>query len=192
MEPLKQVHSKTVVIDSSNIDTDQIIPARFLTTTTKEGLGRQLFADWRYRADGAENPEFVLNQASAKGCQILVAGRNFGCGSSREHAPWALLDYGIRAVISTEIADIFRSNSLKTGLLPITVDESTAEWLLHHPGAEVDIDLANMRLTLPTGVSVTFPIEAFARHCLLNGIDELGYLRSKLSDIERYERAREY
>jgi 3-isopropylmalate/(R)-2-methylmalate dehydratase small subunit len=192
MEPLKQVHSKTVVIDSSNIDTDQIIPARFLTTTTKEGLGRQLFADWRYRADGAENPEFVLNQASAKGCQILVAGRNFGCGSSREHAPWALLDYGIRAVISTEIADIFRSNSLKNGLLPITVDESTAEWLLHHPGAEVDIDLANMRLTLPTGVSVTFPIEAFARHCLLNGIDELGYLRSKLSDIERYERAREY
>ena len=192
MEPLKQVHSKTVVIDSSNIDTDQIIPARFLTTTTKEGLGRQLFADWRYRADGADIPEFVLNQASAKGCQILVAGRNFGCGSSREHAPWALLDYGIRAVISTEIADIFRSNSLKNGLLPITVDESTAEWLLHHPGAEVDIDLANMRLTLPTGVSVTFPIEAFARHCLLNGIDELGYLRSKLSDIERYERAREY
>ena len=123
---------------------------------------------------------------------MLVAGRNFGCGSSREHAPWALLDYGIRAVISTEIADIFRSNSLKNGLLPITVDEITARWLLSHPGADVAIDLSQARLTLPTGVSVTFPIEAFARHCLLNGIDELGYLRSKLSDIERYENAREF
>jgi 3-isopropylmalate/(R)-2-methylmalate dehydratase small subunit len=192
MEPLKQVHSQTVVIDSTNIDTDQIIPARFLTTTTKEGLGLQLFADWRYRADGAEDPKFVLNQPQAKGCQVLVAGRNFGCGSSREHAPWALLDYGIRAVISTEIADIFRSNSLKNGLLPITVDETTAQWLLTHPGAAVDIDLADARLTLPTGVSVTFPIEAFARHCLLNGIDELGYLRGKLPHIERYESAREH
>ena len=191
MEPLKHVHSKTVVIDSTNIDTDQIIPARFLTTTTKEGLGVQLFADWRYRADGTENPEFVLNRPQAQGCQILVTGRNFGCGSSREHAPWALLDYGIRAVISTEIADIFRSNSLKNGLLPITVDETTARWLLEHPGADVQIDLDRARLTLPTGVSTSFPIEAFARHCLLNGIDELGYLRSNLSAIERYEGAQE-
>jgi len=192
MEPLERVHSKTVVIASSNIDTDQIIPARFLTTTTKEGLGKQLFADWRYLADGSLNPEFVLNRADAQGCRILVAGRNFGCGSSREHAPWALLDYGIRAVISTEIADIFKSNALKNGLLPITVDDATAQWLLDHPGAEVDIDLSTARLTLPTGVATTFPIDAFARHCLMNGTDELGYLRSKLDLIERYEAARSW
>ncbi|MDB6082854.1 MAG: isopropylmalate isomerase [Gammaproteobacteria bacterium] len=190
MEPLKRVHSKTVVIGSTNVDTDQIIPARFLTTTTKEGLGKQLFADWRYLADGTANPAFILNQPEARGAQVLVAGRNFGCGSSREHAPWALLDYGIRAVISTEIADIFKSNALKNGLLPITVDEPTAQWLIDHPGAEVDIDLELARLTLPSGVAAAFPIEAFARHCLLNGIDELGYLRSKLGDIERYESAR--
>jgi 3-isopropylmalate/(R)-2-methylmalate dehydratase small subunit len=190
MQPLRRVVSKTVVIPSTNIDTDQIIPARFLTTITKEGLGQQLFADWRYLPDGSQNPDFVLNRPAALGAQVLVAGRNFGCGSSREHAPWALLDYGIRAVISTEIADIFRNNSLKNGLLPITVDDTTCQWLLDHPGALVDIDLAAARLTLPTGVAVSFPIEAFARHCLLNGIDELGYLRSKLSDIERYEAAR--
>jgi 3-isopropylmalate/(R)-2-methylmalate dehydratase small subunit len=191
MEPLSRIHSRTVVIDSTNVDTDQIIPARFLTTTTKEGLGRQLFADWRYLADGRPNPDFVLNTPAAAGCQILVAGRNFGCGSSREHAPWALLDFGLRAVISTEIADIFRSNSLKNGLLPIIVDESTARWLLEHPGAEIDIDLARCVLSLPTGATVPFPIEAFARHCLLNGIDELGFLRSKLPEIERYEAARD-
>jgi 3-isopropylmalate/(R)-2-methylmalate dehydratase small subunit len=192
MDPVARIHSKTVVIDSSNIDTDQIIPARFLTTTTKEGLGRQLFADWRYLGDGTPNPAFVLNQSQAAGCQVLVAGRNFGCGSSREHAPWALLDFGLRAVISTEIADIFRSNSLKNGFLPIVVDEATSRWLLDHPGAEIDIDLATSTLTLPTGAAVTFPIEAFARHCLLNGIDELGYLESKLPDIQRYEAARVY
>jgi 3-isopropylmalate/(R)-2-methylmalate dehydratase small subunit len=189
VDPVRGVRSRTVVIPSSNIDTDQIIPARFLTTTTKEGLGLQLFADWRYGADGAPNPEFALNRPESRGAQVLVAGRNFGCGSSREHAPWALLDYGFRAVISTEIADIFRGNSLKNGLLPIVVDESTSRWLLEHSGAEIDIDLEAARLTLPTGVSVAFPIEAFARHCLLNGIDELGYLRSKIADIERYEAA---
>jgi 3-isopropylmalate/(R)-2-methylmalate dehydratase small subunit len=190
MEPLKRVHSKTVVIASTNIDTDQIIPARFLTTTTKLGLGKQLFADWRYLADGSANREFVLNRPEAHGCQVLVAGRNFGCGSSREHAPWALHDFGFRAVISTEIADIFKNNSLKNGLLPITVDERTAAWLLAHPGAEIDIDLELTELRLPTGVAVKFPIEAFARHCLLNGIDELGYLESRMPDIERYEAAR--
>ena len=190
MEPVSRLHSKTVVIPSSNIDTDQIIPARFLTTTTKVGLGQQLFADWRYRGDGSPNPDFVLNKPEARGAQVLVAGRNFGCGSSREHAPWALLDFGFRAVISTEIADIFRGNSLKNGLLPIVVDDATSQWLLDNPGAEVDIDLNTARLTLPTGVSRSFPIEAFARHCLLNGIDELGYLRSKIADIERYEAAR--
>jgi 3-isopropylmalate/(R)-2-methylmalate dehydratase small subunit len=187
MEPIKHIRSKTVVMQSTNIDTDQIIPARFLTVTTKLGLGEHLFEDWRYLPGGAPNPEFVLNQAQAAGAQVLVAGNNFGCGSSREHAPWALLDYGFRAVISTEIADIFRSNSLKNGLLPIVVDAPTQQWLLANPGASVDIDLEAARLTLPSGASVAFPIEAFARHCLLNGVDELGYLRSRLADIERYE-----
>jgi 3-isopropylmalate/(R)-2-methylmalate dehydratase small subunit len=191
MEALRRITSKTVVIASSDIDTDQIIPARFLTTTTKEGLGKQLFADWRYQADGSPKREFVLNRAEARGAQILVAGRNFGCGSSREHAAWALLDYGFRAVISTEIADIFRGNSLKNGFLPIAVDEQTCQWLTHHPGAEVDIDLESLRLTLPTGASVPFPLESFARHCLLSGLDEFGFLRSKLGDIERFERSRE-
>jgi 3-isopropylmalate/(R)-2-methylmalate dehydratase small subunit len=189
MQALKHVRSKTVVIGSSNIDTDQIIPARFLTTTTKEGLGSHLFADWRYAGDGSPNPEFVLNRPEARGAQILVAGRNFGCGSSREHAPWALLDFGFRAVISTEIADIFRANSLKNGLLPIVVDEQTSRWLFDHPGAELDIDLTAARMALPTGISISFPIEAFARHCLLQGLDELGFLRSKLDLIERYETA---
>ena len=192
IEAVNRVQSKTVVMPSSNIDTDQIIPARFLTTTTKEGLGKQLFADLRYQSDGSPNAEFVLNRPEARGAQILVAGRNFGCGSSREHAPWALLDFGFRAIVSTEIADIFRGNSLVNGLLPVVVDEHTSRWLIDHPGAEIDIDLQTSRLTLPTGAAVTFPIEAFARHCLLNGIDELGYLRSKLDLIERYEAARPY
>jgi 3-isopropylmalate/(R)-2-methylmalate dehydratase small subunit len=190
MQPIKRFTSKTVVIASSDIDTDQIIPARFLTTTTKEGLGKQLFADWRYQGDGSPKAEFVLNRPEARGAEILVTGRNFGCGSSREHAPWALLDYGFRAVISTEIADIFRGNSLMNGLLPIVVDEPTSQWLLHHPGALVDIDLESRRVTLPNGASVAFPIEPFARHCLLNGVDELGYLCAKLNDIERFEAAR--
>ena len=190
MQPLKRITSRTVVIASTDIDTDQIIPARFLTTTTKEGLGRQLFADWRYQEDGAPKAEFVLNRPEADGAQILVAGRNFGCGSSREHAPWALLDYGFRAVISAGVADIFRGNALKNGLLPIVVDEQTSQWLLQHAGAELDIDLEAMRLTLPTGATIAFAIEPFARHCLLNGLDEFGYLRSKLPDIERFEAAR--
>ena len=158
MEPMLRVTSrKTSVIPSSNIDTDQIIPARFLTTTTKEGLGRQLFADWRYRTDGSPNPDFALNRPEARGAEVLVAGRNFGCGSSREHAPWALLDYGFRAVISTEIADIFRGNALKNGCCPSWWTRRPSDWLLHNPGAEVDIDLEATRLTLPTGVSVSFP-----------------------------------
>jgi 3-isopropylmalate/(R)-2-methylmalate dehydratase small subunit len=189
MQPMTRISGRTVVIASSDIDTDQIIPARFLTTTGKEGLGKQLFADWRYQADGSPKSDFVLNRPEAHGAEILVAGRNFGCGSSREHAPWALMDYGFRAVISTEIADIFRGNSLKNGLLPIVVDERTSQWLLQHPGAQVDIDLESAHLTLPTGSTVSFPIEPFARHCLLNGLDELGYLRSKLGDIERFEAA---
>jgi 3-isopropylmalate/(R)-2-methylmalate dehydratase small subunit len=190
MQPIKRINSKTVVIASSDIDTDQIIPARFLTTTTREGLGKQLFADWRYQSDGSPQADFVLNRPEARGAEILVTGRNFGCGSSREHAPWALLDYGFRAVVSTEIADIFRGNSLMNGLLPIVVDEQTSQWLLHHPGALVEIDIESRRLTLPNGASAAFPIEPFARHCLLNGLDEFGYLRSKLNDIERFEAAR--
>ena len=189
MEPIKRIRSGTVVIPGSNIDTDQIIPARFLTTTTKLGLGKALFSEWRYLPDGSPNPQFALNQPEAAGSQVLVAGNNFGCGSSREHAPWALLDWGFRAVVSTELADIVRGNSLKNGLLPVVVDAHTHRWLIEHPGALVDIDLETRTLTLPTGVSVEFPIEAFARHCLLTGLDELGYLRSKLPDIARYEAA---
>lgn len=187
MEPIKVIRSRTVVMPSTNIDTDQIIPGRFLTTTTKLGLGKELFADWRYRPDGTANPDFILNKPEAKGCQILVAGRNVGCGSSREHAPWALLDFGFKAVVSTEIADIFRNNSLKNGLLPVIVDEATHAWLIANPGAEVTIDLEKSALTLPDGRSVTFPIDGFARYCLLNGVDELGFLLSKQAEIAAYE-----
>jgi 3-isopropylmalate/(R)-2-methylmalate dehydratase small subunit len=190
MDAVKVIRSRTVVMPASNIDTDQIIPGRFLTTTTKEGLGRQLFADWRYDAAGNPKPDFVLNRPDAQGCQVLVAGRNFGCGSSREHAPWALLDYGFRAVVSIEIADIFRSNSLKNGLLPIVVDELTSAWLLANPGAEVEIDVDATTLSLPNGSVVKFPLEPFARYCLLNGVDELGFLLSKDEAIGAYERRR--
>ena len=189
MEPIKTIRSRTAVLPSTNIDTDQIIPARFLRTTTREGLGRQLFADWRYQADGSPKPGFALNQPATAGCQVLVAGRNFGCGSSREHAPWALLDYGFRAVISNEIADIFRNNSLKNGLVPVVVDDATADWLLQHPGLEVTIDLESSQLYLPDGRSVRFPIEPFARYGLLNGVDELGYLAAQQSAIAAYERS---
>jgi 3-isopropylmalate/(R)-2-methylmalate dehydratase small subunit len=187
MQPIRTFSSRTVVLPFTNIDTDQIIPARFLTTTTKEGLGKQAFADWRYDSTGALQPDFVLNRPEAAGCAILVAGRNFGCGSSREHAPWALLDYGFRAVVSTEIADIFRNNSLKNGLLPIAVDEQTHAWLLQNPGASLEVDLQTSTLTLPDGTAVEFPIEAFARYCLLNGVDELGFLLQQGAAIERYE-----
>jgi 3-isopropylmalate/(R)-2-methylmalate dehydratase small subunit len=188
MQPILTIESRTVVLPSTNIDTDQIIPARFLTTTTREGLGRQAFADWRYDSAGEPNPDFVLNRPEAAHCAVLVAGRNFGCGSSREHAPWALLDYGFRAVISTEIADIFRNNSLKNGLVPVVVDDTTHEWLLTNPGAVVRIDVQTGTLTLPTGASATFPIEAFARYCLLHGTDELGFLLQQAPLIESYER----
>jgi 3-isopropylmalate/(R)-2-methylmalate dehydratase small subunit len=190
MQPIRTIESRTVVLPSTNIDTDQIIPARFLTTTTKEGLGKQLFADWRYDSSGAPKPDFILNRPEAAGSSILVGGRNFGCGSSREHAPWALLDFGIRAVISTEIADIFRSNSLKNGLVPIVIDETTHAWLLANPGAQVRVDIESNSLTLPNGTSVTFPIESFARYCLLNGTDELGYLQQQSDAIATFEQER--
>jgi len=189
MDPFTTVTSRTVVLPRTNIDTDQIIPARFLTTTTRTGLGQHLFADWRYDSDGSARADFVLNSEAARGCRILVAGRNFGCGSSREHAPWAMLDYGLRAVISTEIADIFRNNSLKNGLLPVIVDEATGGWLVSHPGAEVTVDVATCTLALPDGARVSFPLEPFAQHCLLEGVDELGFLLGRLGEIEAYERS---
>jgi 3-isopropylmalate/(R)-2-methylmalate dehydratase small subunit len=191
MKAVVSITSRTVILPSSNIDTDQIIPARFLTTTTREGLGRSLFADWRYDAQGASKPDFVLNRPEAQGCRILVAGRNFGCGSSREHAPWALLDYGFQAVISTEIADIFRNNSLKNGFLPVVVDQATSDWLLANPGAEVTINVEETSLVLPDGTRVKFPLEAFSRFCLLNGVDELGFLLDRRAQIEAYEAKRQ-
>jgi 3-isopropylmalate/(R)-2-methylmalate dehydratase small subunit len=191
MKAVQTITSRTVVLPSSNIDTDQIIPARFLTTTTRDGLGRSLFADWRYDALGAAKPDFILNQVASQGCRILVAGHNFGCGSSREHAPWALLDYGFQAVISTEIADIFRNNSLKNGFVPVVVDQATSDWLLANPGVEVTIDVAETTLGLPDGTRVKFPLEGFSRFCLLNGVDELGFLLDRRAQIEAYEAQRQ-
>ena len=190
LNPIVSIRSRTVVMPSTNIDTDQLVPARFLTTTTKEGLGKALFADWRYDADGNPKPDFILNRPEAAGCRVLVAGRNVGCGSSREHAPWALVDYGFQAVISTEIADIFRNNSLKNGLLPVVVDEATHAWLLANPGTEVEINLASSMLHVPGRAPVSFPIDPFARYCLMHGVDELGFLLSKDAAIKAYEAKR--
>lgn len=190
MQAIRQLVSCTAVMPAIDIDTDQIIPARFLTTTSREGLGSKLFHDWRFNSDGSENADFVLNRTESTGCQILVAGHNFGCGSSREHAPWALLDYGLRAVISTEIADIFRSNSLKNGFLPIVVDEKTHKWLLSNPGCEVSIDIEQSTITLPGGKSASFPIDEFARYCLLGGIDQLGFLQNHDDAIAQFEETR--
>jgi 3-isopropylmalate/(R)-2-methylmalate dehydratase small subunit len=188
MDPITKIRSKTAVLPHDDIDTDQIIPARFLTTTTKEGLGRHLFAEWRHTPDGTPREDFVLNRPEAEGAAILVGGRNFGCGSSREHAPWALVDFGIRAVVSTEIADIFRANSLKNGLLPIIVDAETHAWLIDNPGAELIVDLESTTLELPTGRKVGFPIDRFSRYCLMNGVDQLGFLLEQRDAIAEYER----
>ena len=182
--------SRTVVLSAHDIDTDQIIPARFLTTTRRDGFGHALFADWRFDTAGRLRPGFALNQPEAVGCEILVAGRNFGCGSSREHAAWALRDFGYRAVVSSAFADIFRSNALKNGLLPVTVDEDVHSWLLAHPGAEVAIDLEATTLTLADGRVLPFPIEAFARYRLLQGIDELDYLLAQSPAIDTFEQGR--
>jgi 3-isopropylmalate/(R)-2-methylmalate dehydratase small subunit len=190
MEAITTITSRTLVLPRSDVDTDQIIPARFLRTTTREGLGKQLFSDWRYLPDGSPNPEFELNRPGAQGCKVLVAGDNFGCGSSREHAPWALTDHGIRVVVSTSFADIFRSNSLKNGLVPVVVDAATLQWLLANPGIEVTVDLASSSLIMPGGRSVTFPIEPFARFCLMQGVDQLGYLLLKNAEITAYEKRR--
>jgi 3-isopropylmalate/(R)-2-methylmalate dehydratase small subunit len=189
MPAVTQIRSRTVVLPATNIDTDQIIPARFLTSTSKAGFGKNLFADWRYDAAGNAKTDYPLNKPEAKGAAVLVAGRNIGCGSSREHAPWALQDFGFAAVISTEFADIFRTNCLKNGLLPIVVDEKTHAWLLANPNVEVAIDVATTTLTLPDGTAVSFPLEGFAKYCLLNGVDELGFLLSKNDAIVAYESA---
>jgi 3-isopropylmalate/(R)-2-methylmalate dehydratase small subunit len=187
MPAVKTIRSRTVVIPTANIDTDQIIPARFLTSTSRTGFGKNLFADWRYDAAGNPKPDFALNKPEAQRASVLVAGRNIGCGSSREHAAWALQDFGIAAVVSTEFADIFRTNSLKNGLVPVLVDEKTHAWLLANPGADVTIDVESSTLTLPDGTRVEFPLEGFARYCLLNGVDELGYLLSQNAAIANYE-----
>ena len=190
MTGVKRISSRTVVLPTKDIDTDQIIAARFLTTTSRDGLGKSLFYDLRYRADGSENPDFPLNDPEARGCAVLVAGNNFGCGSSREHAPWALLDYGFRAIISTEIADIFRNNALKNGLVPVVVDKDTHSWLLENPGAEVEINVQDATVALPNGSRSRFPIDGFARYCLVEGIDQLGFLRQQADAITAFEENR--
>jgi 3-isopropylmalate/(R)-2-methylmalate dehydratase small subunit len=192
MQPITRLQSRTAILTDENIDTDRIIPARFLTTTVREGLGKLCFNDWRYQSDGSDNPAFPLNQPQSQGCSILVAGRNFGCGSSREHAPWALLDYGIKAVLCSEIADIFRNNALKNGLLAIVIAEEQHRWLLDNPGVELTIDVQAQTITLPDGSNVAFTLEAFARHCLLNGVDQLGFLlqhTDAIGDFEKQEKA---
>ncbi|MCL2725378.1 MAG: 3-isopropylmalate dehydratase small subunit [Polyangiaceae bacterium] len=191
MKPLTHIHSRTVVIPFENVDTDRIIPARFLTTTERTGLGKALFQDWRYRPDGRPDPDFVLNKPEAKGCEILVAGRNFGCGSSREHAAWALTGDGIRAVFSSQIADIFRANALKNGLLAVVLNEDEHAWLLQHPGVELDVDIAEQTIALPDGKKFTFSLEPFAKHCLLAGVDQLGFLLQHEAQIAAFEKARE-
>ena len=187
MEPFRTLESRTVVLPQENIDTDQIIPARFLKGTDKAGLGRGLFAGWRYDEGGRPRPEFPLNTPEAKGAQVLVAGDNFGCGSSREHAPWALIDHGFKAVVSSSIADIFRRNAVMNGLLPVVLDRPTHRRLLAAPGAKVIIDLEAQTLSHEDGVTASFSIDPFARHCLLNGIDELGFLLHQRDAIRAYE-----
>lgn len=191
MAQFTTLKSRVVVLPANDVDTDQIIPARFLKVTNKAGLGDNLFSDWRYNADGSPKPDFVLNKPESQGCQILLAGDNFGCGSSREHAPWALTGFGFRAVISTSFADIFRNNSLKNGLLPIIVDakihQDLFDMLAEIPAAELSVDLASQTLSLPDGRNVTFPIDGFAKTCLLNGVDELGYILGFEKDIAAYE-----
>ncbi len=182
--------SSTVSLPVENIDTDQIIPARYLKTTSMEGLGDGLFQDWRYLPDGKLNPDFPLNQPAAKGAQILVVGDNFGCGSSREHAPWALTQYGFRAVISTSFADIFKGNALKNQLLPIIVPAEIHKELLQNSGITLKIDLASQKVILPDGRAIDFPIDSFAKQCLLEGVDEMGYMLKQAPAIEAYEAKR--
>lgn len=191
MEPISTITGKAVVLPVENIDTDQIIPARFLKVTDKSGLAAGLFEAWRYLPDGAPNPDFPLNRPEAAGATILISGRNFGCGSSREHAPWALQDYGFRAVIAPSFADIFRSNALKIGLLPVTIEQAIYDELVamyaSDPQMALSIDLAAQTVTLPDGRQVSFPIDAFSKYCLLHGVDQLGFLLNQADAIAAYE-----
>ena len=194
MAQFTQLTSGVVLVPANDIDTDQIIPARFLKATDKLGMGNNLFADWRYNADGSPKADFVLNKPESAGKQVLLAGDNFGCGSSREHAPWALTGFGFRAVISTSFADIFRNNALKNGLLPVIVDVETHKMLFdlmaEVPHAEVNIDLASQTVNLPNGHSVSFPIDSFSKTCLLKGVDELGYILGFETQIAAFETGR--
>jgi 3-isopropylmalate/(R)-2-methylmalate dehydratase small subunit len=194
MKPFTSFESRMAPLAINNVDTDQIIPARFLKTISKQGLDQHLFNDWRYDAQGNPKPDFLLNQPRVKGAQVLLAGDNFGCGSSREHAPWALTQFGFRAVISTSFADIFTQNSLKNSLLPIVVPADVHAELFRavasNPDATVKIDLAAQTLTTPGGRRVEFPVDAFSKHCLLEGVDELGYILSREADIAAYEAKR--
>ena len=193
MRKIDVLTDKMLAIPTDNIDTDQIIPARFLKTISKSGLGQNCFADWRYDEEGQPRDDFVLNQPEAKGRKILLAGDNFGCGSSREHAPWALIDYGFQAIISTSFADIFNNNALKNGLLPVVVDGETHRQLLslveEEPDTMVTINLAEQTLTLPDGRKASFPIDPFSKTCLLEGIDQLGYLQRQEAAVLAYEKA---
>jgi 3-isopropylmalate/(R)-2-methylmalate dehydratase small subunit len=194
MKPFTNFSSRMAPLAINNIDTDQIIPARFLKTTTKQGLDQQLFCDWRYDAEGNPNPDFILNQPRARGAQVLLAGDNFGCGSSREHAPWALTQFGFRAVVSTSFADIFKQNSLKNSLLPIVVPPDVQAELFaaaaENPDAVVKVDLVNQTLTTPGGRKVEFPIDGFSKRCLVEGVDELGYILQHEAQIAAYEARR--
>lgn len=192
MKPVTHIESRTVVLPTRDIDTDQIIAARFLTTTSKEGLGEYAFYDLRHNKDGSLNQDFVLNKPAAEGCGILVAGNNFGCGSSREHAPWALLDFGFEAVISTEIADIFRNNSLKNGLVAIVVEGDSHQWLLDNPGISLSIDIEGLIITAADGRTIPFVLDGFARHCLLEGVDQLGFLSQQQNAISKFEKERSW
>ncbi len=188
-KPLTTITSPTVVLSTENIDTDQIIPARFLSVTTRDGLGVHAFHDWRWNEDGSPT-DHLLNSEDAQASQILIGGHNFGCGSSREHAPWALTDYGFRVVISSEIADIFRTNSVKNGLLPIVIEAAAHQWLLDNPGAEVTVDLAAREVRLPGNHGTyRFEIDDFSAHCLMEGVDELGYLQKQTDAIAAFEAA---
>ncbi len=193
MEPIKKFSGSMVALPNNDIDTDQIIPARYLKVTDKNGLGQACFSDWRYNADGSPKADFPLNQPEYKNAQVLIGGHNFGCGSSREHAPWALMGAGFKAVISTYFADIFKGNSLKNGLLPVIVDEQTHKQLIsiaqEDPTAQVTVDLESQQVILPDGRAVSFPIDSFSRYCLLNGVDQLGFLLALDADVQKYEGA---
>ncbi len=191
MEPIKKITGRILPLPINDIDTDQIIPARYLKVTDKNGLGAACFTDWRYNADGTPKPDFPLNKPEYQGAKVLIGGHNFGCGSSREHAPWALLGAGFNVVVSTYFADIFKGNALKNGLLPVVVDDETHKQLIslaeEDPTTEVAVDLETQTLTLPDGRQVTFPIDAFSRYCLLNGVDQLGFLMNLDEQILTYE-----